>query len=86
MEAQNYVQELRERGLTQAQIAARTGIPQPTVSKIMRGAVDDVLSRNYRALQALHAEVVSESLRDQHVPTVAPPPPAIHHDAKGATP
>lgn len=58
MEAKDYVHAVRAAGLTQAQIAERTGIPQPTISKIERGDVKDVMSKNYRALQALHAEVV----------------------------
>lgn len=59
MEAQDYVRELMAAGLTQTQIAERTGIPQPTISKVYRGDVEDVLSRNYRRLQDLHTEVVS---------------------------
>lgn len=57
MEARDYVLAIRRRNLTQAQIAERTGIPQPTISKIERGEVEDVLSRNYRALQRLHDEL-----------------------------
>lgn len=56
MEARDYVSDLRSWGFTQAQIADRTGIGQGTISKIERGAVEDVLSRNYRSLQAMHAE------------------------------
>lgn len=60
MEAKDYLSVIRERGkLTQAQVAERTGIPQPTISKIERGDVSDVMSRNYRALQDLHAEVIA---------------------------
>ncbi len=59
MEARDYVKALIEAGLTQVQIEERTGIPQPTVSKILRGEVEDVLSRNYRKLQALHAELIA---------------------------
>lgn len=59
MEAKDYVMGIRAHGLTQAQIAERTGIPQPTISKIERGDVSDVMSRNYRALQALHAELAA---------------------------
>lgn len=58
MEAKDYVTELLAAGLTQTKIAERTGIPQPTISKVFRGDVDDVLSRNYRRLLDLHAEVV----------------------------
>lgn len=57
MEARDFIAALVERGWTQQQIAARTGIPQPTISKVLRSEVADVLSRNYRKLQALHAEV-----------------------------
>jgi transcriptional regulator with XRE-family HTH domain len=57
MEARDYVRVIREHKLTQAQIAEKTGIPQPTISKIERGEVDDVMSRNYRALKALHDEL-----------------------------
>ena len=61
MEAKDYVRELMAAGLTQTQIAERTGIPQPTISKVYRGDVDDVLSRNYRRLQDLHTEVVKQA-------------------------
>lgn len=57
MEAQDYVVAIRAHGLTQAQIAEKTGIPQPTISKIERGDVADVMSKNYRALQALHGHL-----------------------------
>lgn len=59
MEAKDFVHAIRAAGLTQAQIAERTGIPQPTISKIERGDVKDVMSKNYRALQSLHADVVA---------------------------
>lgn len=58
MEARDYLKAIRARNLTQAQIAELTGIPQPTISKIERGEIKDVLSRNYRALQALHTDLV----------------------------
>lgn len=62
MEAKDYLSVIRERGkLTQAQVAERTGIPQPTISKIERGDVADVMSRNYRSLQALYEELVPET-------------------------
>lgn len=56
MEAKDFVNELLGWGLTQTQLAERSGIPQPTISKIARGEVDDVLSRNYRSLQAVYDE------------------------------
>lgn len=52
MEAKDYVLALKERGFTQTQIAEGTGIPQPTISKIERGDVTDVMSKSYRALQS----------------------------------
>lgn len=64
MEARDYVLALTSKGLTQAQIAERTGIPQPTISKVYRGAVADVMSRNYRRLQALHAEQFPAAAND----------------------
>lgn len=67
MEAKDFIAALVESGLTQSQIAERTGIPQPTLSKVLRGDVADVLSRNYRKLQALHAE-----LFDGAAPEAAP--------------
>jgi transcriptional regulator with XRE-family HTH domain len=57
MEPRELVLALKALGLTQKQIEERTGIPQPTVSKIERGDVSDVMSRSYRALLALHTEL-----------------------------
>lgn len=57
MEAKDYIEAIRARGHTQEQIAKKTGIPQPTISKIARGEVADVMSRNYRALQAMFNEL-----------------------------
>lgn len=57
MEAKDFVDALSKGGMTQSQIADRTGIPQPTISKVSRGDVKDVLSVNYRKLQALYEEV-----------------------------
>lgn len=56
MEARDYIVQLLESGLTQSEIAARVGLHQPTISKVLRGDVRDVLSRNYRRLQALAQE------------------------------
>lgn len=58
MEAQDYVLALKQHGLTQTQISDGTGIPQPTISKIERGNVDDVMSRSYRALQEFYEKTV----------------------------
>lgn len=59
MEPRDLVLALKATGLTQKQIEEATGIPQPTVSKIERGEVADVMSRNYRALLALHDSVMA---------------------------
>ena len=58
MEARDFINALTASGLTQSDIAERTGIPQPTISKVARGDVADVLSRNYRKLQVLHDELI----------------------------
>ena len=71
MEARDYIEALIAMGLTQVEIAARTGIPQPTISKVARGDVADVLSRNYRKLQGLHAEVLSLSRKSAHTKAAA---------------
>ncbi len=57
MEARDYVSKLLSSGLTQSEIAERTGIPQPTISKVYRGEIDDVRSRAYRKLQDLHNKI-----------------------------
>lgn len=59
MEAKDIVLALKALNLTQVQISERTGIPQPTISKIERGAVSDVLSRKYRALRSLYDDVTA---------------------------
>ncbi len=61
MTAQEYLKAIRDRGLTQAQIADKTGIPQGTISKIERGQVGDVLSKTYLAMKALHDQLESEA-------------------------
>lgn len=57
MTAQEYLKAIREKGLTQAQIAEKTGIPQGTISKIETGRVDDVLSKTYLLIKALYDEL-----------------------------
>lgn len=59
MNPRDLVLALKAAGLTQKQIGDATGIPQPTVSKIERGEVADVLSRNYRALLGLYEQRVA---------------------------
>ena len=56
MEAREIIADLLAKGMTQAAIAQRTGLGQPTISKVLTGKVADVLSANYRKLQALHNE------------------------------
>lgn len=63
MEAQEIVKALIDRPMTQMQIAERTGIPQPTLSKILRGDVEDVMSRSYRKLAALLDECRASDLK-----------------------
>lgn len=53
MEAQQFLQALLNVGLTQAAIAAETGIPQPTLSRLARGQTKDLPSRRSRKLEAL---------------------------------
>ncbi len=65
MEARDFIAELIDKGMTQSQIEARTGIRQATISKVSRGEVKDVLSVNYRKLQALHAEVCAPDAAQQ---------------------
>lgn len=60
MEAQDYVRGIKAKGLTQAQIEEKTGIPQPTISKIERGEVKDVMSKTYRAIKALYDELYGD--------------------------
>jgi len=54
MQARDFLAAIRATGMTQAEVASKTGIPQPTISKIERGEVNDVMSRNYLALKTLH--------------------------------
>lgn len=58
MEPKELVLALLSMGLTQQQIADKTGVAQPTISKVARGDIEDVLSRNYRRLEALHKSMV----------------------------
>ena len=60
MKPRELVLALRAMGLTQKQIEERTGIPQPTVSKIGLGRVGDVMSRHYRALLSAYEQRLEE--------------------------
>lgn len=60
MKPRELVLALRAMGLTQKQIQERTGIPQPTVSKIGLGRVSDVMSRHYLALLRAYEQGVKE--------------------------
>lgn len=53
---------LLEAGLTQQTIASRAEVHQTAVSKLARGDTADVMSRTYRALLDLHAEVCLPAL------------------------
>lgn len=66
MEARDYVLALKGLNLTQIQISDGTGIPQPTISKIERGDVSDVMSRSYRALQSFYERKRSEAPDQSH--------------------
>lgn len=68
MTAKELLQSIRSLGLTQVQIAEKTGIPQPTISKLERGDVQDVMSRNYVALVSLHTSLTSKRGRKKQVP------------------
>ncbi|MDM0006481.1 XRE family transcriptional regulator [Variovorax sp. J22G73] len=60
MKPRELVLALRAMGLTQKQIQQKTGIPQPTVSKIGLGRVNDVMSRHYVALLTAYESQVKE--------------------------
>ena len=64
MTAKEYLFAIRERGLTQVQVSARSGIPQPTISKIERGETKDVRSRNFLALQRLYLELEQTGVQE----------------------
>jgi transcriptional regulator with XRE-family HTH domain len=81
MEPKQLVDALTERGWTQKQIEERTGIPQPTVSKIARGDVNDVMSKSYRALLTVYQEVLAaeaKALRKQLKAPAIPLQPTQH--------
>lgn len=61
MEAKDYVLALKGLNLTQIQISEGTGIPQPTISKIERGEVSDVMSKSYRALQSFYEKTFADA-------------------------
>ena len=63
MEAKQLVTELLESGLTQVEISERSGVAQSSLSKLANGMVDDIMSRNYRALETLHRRVMHSKRR-----------------------
>jgi predicted transcriptional regulator len=74
MKPRELVLALRAMGLTQKQIQERTGIPQPTVSKIGLGRVRDVMSRHYVALLGAYEQQMKEQATAQApAPFVWPP-------------
>ena len=84
MEAKDYIAAIRAYGLTQVQISQKTGIPQSTISKIERGDVNDVMSRNYRALQSLLCELRGPQQEAQgaccHGSSVSAGTPSVFHN------
>lgn len=69
MEAQKYLISIRSRGLTQAEVSEKTGISQPTISKIERGSVKDVRATTLLLLQQLHAALARKGSRTRRVVT-----------------
>jgi transcriptional regulator with XRE-family HTH domain len=61
--AQDLLKAIRAHGLTQADISSKTGIKQPTISKIERGQVGDVMSKSYIALTSLLAQLDGKANR-----------------------
>jgi transcriptional regulator with XRE-family HTH domain len=57
MQVHELLKEIRNHGLTQVQVAERSGLPQSTISKLERGEVADVMSRSYLSLLALYNEL-----------------------------
>jgi transcriptional regulator with XRE-family HTH domain len=76
MDPRDLIRALMLRGLTQSVIAERTGIPQPTISKVVRGEVKDIMSRSYRKLLDLHelqAGAVGAPMVTPHDPAALSP-------------
>lgn len=57
------IRDLRAAGLSQTEIARRTGVPQPRLSKWERGAVPESVDDALK-LAALLEQVISESAPD----------------------
>lgn len=55
MQWKNLLADLKSRGWTQVQIAARVGVSQSTISELSRGEVKDPSYGLGRALEDLHA-------------------------------
>lgn len=60
---QELILAIRAHGLTQAEVASRTGITQSTISKIERIDDRELRSGNYLALLALHDELAKSASR-----------------------
>lgn len=61
MEAKDFIREIRKYGLNQQEIAEKSGLNQPAISKIERGDVSDVRSKTYRALQSLYEKLKAKA-------------------------
>ncbi len=49
--------EIAQKGLTQTEIAARAGLTQPTVSRLLGGRHADPRASTVQAIERLHAEI-----------------------------
>jgi transcriptional regulator with XRE-family HTH domain len=59
MDARQLVVSIRKQGLTQEQIAERTGLSQGAVSHIETGRRKNVFATTKESLEKLHTELVS---------------------------
>lgn len=59
-------QEILDAGLTQREIAERTGTTQATISKLIRGVITDVGYATGKRLEVLHAHQTEQSAGAHH--------------------
>jgi predicted transcriptional regulator len=68
MECSRQLRQVRQRaGLTQRDLAARTGVAQPTIARIERGLVDPRLGTLERLLDACDARLAVERIAGRGV-------------------